>query len=316
MNELIRKYLHGKAEFADLQQLLSWLQQKEHRSEWKDIKSEWMNERLTDEMNDQETIAWLKIKKSINLTSNASMQRKRILFYKMVAVFLALISISIFLFKSQDPRLLTSTILTDKAQISRLILPDSTVIWLNSGSRLSYDNAYGVKNRNLRLYGEAFFQVKKNKKLPFHVLAGNHDVKVTGTSFMVTNYDRFSTLEVILEEGSVQIVNQANRTQSRLIPNQKYSYNKATGLASIQKVIPQNLTSWRYGTINFYQSTLEDIATKLELKYNQPFVLSKSIKNTHFTFTIVDEKLPDVLSILEEISTIKATQVNDTIYLN
>ncbi len=315
MKEIIKNYLSGKAVFSELQHLLKWLQQKEHLAEWKEVKADWMQERLKDDMDDQETIAWMKIKRSMHLTSQLSMQRKHIFYYKIVASFFLILSISVFLLKNQEPERLTSRIITDKAQISRVVLSDSTVVWLNSGSELSYENTYGVKDRTVRLKGEAFFQVKKNKAQPFHVLTGKHDVKVTGTSFMVSNYSNLSTVDVVLEEGSVNVFNQEKNSLASLVPDQKYTYDKNTGKAIVETVIPQNYTSWRYGTINFYQSTLDDIAKKLELKYNQPFVLSRNIRNKHFTFTLVGENLSEVLSIIEEISTIKATQANDTIYL-
>ena len=49
---------------------------------------------------------------------------------------------------------------------TKLILPDSTLVWLNAGSKIVYSQGFGVKDRHLRLNGEAYFEVRKNEKLP------------------------------------------------------------------------------------------------------------------------------------------------------
>jgi len=315
MKESIRKYLSGKASYVELQLLLKWLRQDGRLSDFKDFRDEWMQERMNTSMDDKEVITWLKIKRSMDFSTELSKQRKLRFYYQIAAIFLLLISVTVFIYKTAEPEHLISKMMTEKAQISRLLLPDSTVIWLNSSSVITYDNTYGIDNRNIHLEGEAFFQVKKNKALPFHVLTGNHDIKVTGTRFQVSNYVLLNSVDVVLEEGSVNVFNKADHTLAKLAPDQKYSFDKLTGLTTINEVVPENYTSWRNGVINFYQLPLDVISQKLELKYNQPFVLTNKIKNKHFTFTIVDENLSEVLSIIEEISNIKATQANDTIYL-
>ncbi|HEX3008177.1 MAG TPA: FecR family protein, partial [Bacteroidales bacterium] len=55
---------------------------------------------------------------------------------------------------------------------SELTLPDGSVVWLNAGSSIRYDNRFNERNRNLYLEGEGYFKVAKNKKLPFIVKTG------------------------------------------------------------------------------------------------------------------------------------------------
>ena len=83
---------------------------------------------------------------------------------------------------------------------TKLILPDSTLVWLNAGSKIVYSQGFGVKDRHLRLNGEAYFEVRKNEKLPFDVMTKELNVKVLGTKFNFRNYDEDEEVTVNLLE--------------------------------------------------------------------------------------------------------------------
>lgn len=69
-----------------------------------------------------------------------------------------------------------------------MVLPDSSVVTLNHGSRLSYSTDYNKSSRDVRLVGEACFQVARNEHVPFIVKTRQIDVKVLGTVFNVSAY--------------------------------------------------------------------------------------------------------------------------------
>ena len=78
---------------------------------------------------------------------------------------------------------------------TKLILPDSTLVWLNAGSKIVYSQGFGVKDRHLRLNGEAYFEVRKNEKLPFDVMTKELNVKVlvlNSTSGIMTRMKKSS----------------------------------------------------------------------------------------------------------------------------
>lgn len=64
-----------------------------------------------------------------------------------------------------------------------------------------------MKDRHLRLNGEAYFEVRKNEKLPFDVMTKELNVKVLGTKFNFRNYDEDEEVTVNLLEGKVQLEN-------------------------------------------------------------------------------------------------------------
>ena len=80
-------------------------------------------------------------------------------------------------------------------------LPDGTRVWINSCTTLEYAENYGHSNRSIYLDGEAYFEVAKNKDLPFVVKANGIDVKAIGTAFNVSAYMEDSQLTTTLFKG-------------------------------------------------------------------------------------------------------------------
>lgn len=92
-----------------------------------------------------------------------------------------------------------------KGSRSRSLLPDGTTVWLNAGSKLYYENDFTGSTREVRLEGEAFFDVVKNPDQPFIVHTYGIDIKVLGTAFNVKSYPEDKTTETTLYRGSVRV---------------------------------------------------------------------------------------------------------------
>ncbi len=119
--------------------------------------------------------------------------------------------------------------LADKSEVStkygsrtKLLLPDGTQVWLNSGSKLSYDKSYGNGIREVALSGEAYFDVVKNPSLPFLIHASSIDIKVLGTAFNVKSFPNEKNTETSLIRGSIEVTLK-NRSSEKIIlkPNEK-----------------------------------------------------------------------------------------------
>jgi len=119
--------------------------------------------------------------------------------------------------------------LADKSEIStkygsrtKLLLPDGTQVWLNSGSKLSYDKTYGNGIREVALSGEAYFDVVKNPSLPFVIHTSSINIKVLGTAFNVKSFPGEKNTETSLIRGSIEVTFK-NRPSEKIIlkPNEK-----------------------------------------------------------------------------------------------
>ena len=103
--------------------------------------------------------------------------------------------------------------------ISKYQLPDKSYVWLNSGSWLRYPTRFSEESRRVEIRGEAYFEVESDKEHPFYVnTPGGLSVRVTGTKFNVSAYDDERTIEVVLEEGRVNVENTDGNVNMALRP--------------------------------------------------------------------------------------------------
>ncbi|MCG2615919.1 FecR domain-containing protein [Terrimonas sp. NA20] len=88
---------------------------------------------------------------------------------------------------------------------TRIQLPDGSVVWLNAGSKLTYDKDYNQEDRQVTLTGEGFFDVIKDPAKPFLVHTSTVDVRVLGTVFNVKAYPEDKATETSLIRGSLEV---------------------------------------------------------------------------------------------------------------
>lgn len=128
---------------------------------------------------------------------------------------------------------------------SRITLPDGSKVWLNSGSKLTYQDGFGRKNRTLSLDGEGCFDVIKNKELPFEVHSGNVKIRVLGTKFNMKSYSEDENTKVTLIEGSLNVsTDSGTNTGKTIIPNQQVVINKQSNKLIVKSVNAFNYALW------------------------------------------------------------------------
>jgi transmembrane sensor len=105
---------------------------------------------------------------------------------------------------------------------TKIQLPDGSVVWLNAGSRLTYNKQYGQQLREVTLTGEGYFDVVKMKDKPFIIHTSNINIKVLGTAFNVKAYPEDKHTETSLIRGSIEVTIN-NRPDNKIIlsPNEK-----------------------------------------------------------------------------------------------
>ncbi len=317
MEQEIKKYLQGRASREEMLSLISWLKNEENRKVFKEIKSAWKSG--IDEQNTPVyTLLELDKFKTKLLEESSLKMRKLQSLFRYAAIFLLLVtmgSILLYFFgeKGEDT-VFYNTIMAENGQISKALLPDSTVVWLNSGSTLKYSSRFAISNRDIELSGQAYFDVTKNKKLPFMVSCDKVNVKVLGTEFTAETYPDSPEINVVLIEGAVDLIS-GNSAFASLRPNEMMVYNKRDHQFSIRKVVAEKYTSWREGVIHLYDQPLKDAIAKIQKRYNQPITLEKELENYRVTFSITNEDFKDVMDMLLAITPAKAYQKGEIIYL-
>ena len=185
---------------------------------------------------------------------------------------------------------------------SSFVLPDSSKVWLNSGSRLYLTNGLKGRKREVRLEGEGYFEVARNEKRPFIVKTDKMDITVLGTKFTVTAYENFP-YSACLAEGSVNVSGR-NVPETVLRPGEMFSENGDGNTWRLEQVRASNFTAWAGSQMTFDEIPLTDIVESLEHWYNVEFAFSsaEAFKGIRLSLTVRTETIEELLNAIEAIS--------------
>ena len=319
----IKKYLSGKCSEKEQKELLNWIREDHNFDEFQAIKSEWKKEIRNEEIPAEFQTNWNNVQSILfgRMQSDLKRSQRTLSFFRYAAILVLLISVpSLFYFftesKSPEQQLVYTTVAAEYGQISKVVLPDSSVIWINSGSTIRYNNQFSATNRDIDLVGEAFFKVRKNTELPMIVSNTDLQVKVLGTEFSVMAYPEENFIQVVLEKGKVELTSTSHSNfRQEMKPGELANFNKEKRELTISNVNTVLYTSWKDGLINIYNLPLSELVIKLEKRYNQKFVVDDKIKNLPLTFTIKNENLNSILSLIEKITPVDAIQHDNVIEL-
>jgi transmembrane sensor len=198
----------------------------------------------------------------------------------------------------------------NRAQVT---LPDQSKVWMNSNSKLIYRN--GKNNtREVKLIGEAFFKVVKDKSRPFFVSANNIQVEVLGTSFNVKARNGSDIIETSLVEGSIKLSG-AELTQDYLLkPNEKAIYSNSSKSIKIETSDIEVETAWKDNKLQFKSERFADVVKRLEEWYGVK-IISKcpNIENDLISGAFKGESLETVLKTFAIQYKIKYNNKGDTL---
>lgn len=216
---------------------------------------------------------------------------------------------------------------TKNGERKEITLPDGTHIWLNGGSKLAYKHSFGKEDRDIRLEGEAFFDVAHNKSLPMYVEAKNMVIKVVGTSFNVRSYPDEANTETCLVDGIIELYVNKNLKHGEpihVVPGEKIKIQAQEAEAETAKeevavVQPEKLKiqksqflkkdpsiqpseiAWKDNTLAFDAEPLAVIISKLEKWYNIPIVLkNKALAENLVSGSFKDTDIETVLFWIKE----------------
>ena len=289
-----------------------------------------------------------KIRKNLNLPSKSSKEERayvnyviekekktnrklvlKLLNYAAVFIVAAVSSYLLLKYSGSGEELLEETyteIRIYNGSKSTIVLPDSTVIRLNSGSFLRYPDHFKGTNRQVYFEGEAFFDVRTGQPFPFYVNTGNISIKVTGTEFNVKSFPDDQFIETTLISGSIIIeeLDQEKNLKHQVVlsPNQSAVYNKKTNklevtdldieeeIISIQavrvttepKIIksPKINTAWKDDKFVFYDESLDKLAIRLEWWFDVNIeIVDEELKEYRFSGTFKDENIEQALNALK-----------------
>jgi ferric-dicitrate binding protein FerR (iron transport regulator) len=187
-------------------------------------------------------------------------------------------------------------------------------VWLNAGSSLSYSSKFNDDNRNVKLEGEAYFEVTHHDSKKFTVKTANYDVVVKGTKFDVASYQSDPISMVSLLKGSVELAYDKGVIDMK--PGERVVLDKKTGEFTKEKYTGDS-RAWIDNRTEFDNISLIDLARVLSRQYDVAVhVQSARLANTHFAVSLRNkETIQDVLDALQMIEPMKITREKKDIYI-
>lgn len=183
--------------------------------------------------------------------------------------------------------------------VRRVVLPDGSTVWLNRGARLTYPETFAASQRQVRLEGEAMFQVRHREAQPFTVAGGEVETHVLGTVFNVNTCAPRGREEVCLIEGKVAVSGGDSRMV--LMPNQKMIYDKATDEMTVVHVNAPLEVVWHDNLIPFSNMNVREIADILERFYHIQITLSPTL-NYRATYSGQIRRTASIDSVLYDLA--------------
>jgi ferric-dicitrate binding protein FerR (iron transport regulator) len=342
--EIIVKYHSGRATVEDKKTLYNWLEEGEENKKYYDqISDIWYSVVNYDEKLEYDTLSALNtIKSKMNREKRlfpANIRRQQTKTRQVFSWFLRVAAVLIIVFSlgttcyylfgklifNRNINELT-TITAPIGSKSKITLADGTKVWLNAGSTIKYNENFNNKDRNIELTGEGYFDVAKNKALPFIVNTYEIRIMALGTSFNVKAYPDEGSVETTLVSGSLIIEHVKNGKKMFLSPNQRATYFKKEGnvylsevesksiggekeetlqkikgkILRIKKVETDVFTAWKDNRLVFRNESFRSLAVKLERWFDVKInILNKEILDFHFNGTIENETIQDIMEIIK-----------------
>lgn len=203
---------------------------------------------------------------------------------------------------------------------TRVVLPDSSEVWLNSNATIRYPQQFAAQNRRVEFSGEALFTITKNKDKPFIVEMNGMKVEVLGTVFNIHSDPKSDIIETTLLEGSVAIFSANNYTKQAdrvLLPDEQALFNKTDNRLDVQHVRALMYSAWASGIFRFENDTLEEIMKTLSRAFDVSIHLdSKLIGDKRFAAQFFHhETLDEILSVLQISAKYQYKKVKGEIYI-
>ncbi|MCX6327847.1 MAG: FecR family protein [Bacteroidia bacterium] len=342
-DNFIPGYLKGELTADETRELINWIKlnnaNKRHFDEYCEIWITAKSSLKNPGYNFQE--GFWKFKQKIKAKEDLQIGFNRtnlfIIIARYAAIFVVAFSLSGLLFyyigKNQvtNPKQSFSELIVPMGSRAQFSLSDGTTITLNAGSRLKYDNRFGIEDRVVQLEGEGYFKVAKDAARPFTVKTSYLNVRALGTTFNIKAYPDDKTIETTLVEGSVKIEEITDKNMAEVMvlkPNQKLTFFKENSMMvdetailkgktenniqplqvqksiAIPRLIAENVNvepviSWKESRWIFEKQSLSQIAIELERKFDvQIHFESERLKTFRFTGIIIAEPIEQVLQVM------------------
>lgn len=306
IDDLIAKILAGEASREEVDQLEGWMDEspdnKLYFDETKKLVAQIDSFKVAHKVDSVK--AWDKLNARISSEENFKEETRIIPLFKRTA-FRAAASIVLicclallvnYVFNNNQPAPL---ILVAHQKVVEQKLPDGSKVTINKNSEIAYVQKGNV--REVKLKGEAYFEVVHNEELPFEITIDDIIIEDVGTAFNVKALPGSNTIEVLVESGEVHFYTSSNKGLS-LVKGEKALYNKST--RQFTKSVPdpvENTASYKSKVFQFKANTLREVIRQVNEVYGSNILLGdERLGNCRLSVMFNDENIDTVIEIIAE----------------
>lgn len=309
MKDYLHRYLKNECNDQDLDSVVELMLSPEKKEELDGLMQKHWNETSKEDPGPEFTNVLYRIHYLINQTEKSEPQRVTIYqYFSRVAAILLLpliIALGYQLFNKGSKTGSYQTITTPLASHTSFDLPDGSKVWLNAGSSISFPASFNSQQRLVKLTGQAYFDVKKDK-IPFCVETVKFNIKVLGTAFDVLAYQGEEAL-VTLERGKVSLETSSGNG-AILIPGEQAVIEIKSGQIEQRKVETSKFVAWKDNRLIFTDESFESVCLKLHRWFNVEINIDdESIKKIPVNGMIEYESISEVMQLLEICAPVKCT---------
>ena len=320
IDRLILKYLEGEASKDEKIELYRWIElSEENKTHFKEAQELWLSTQAILAPKEDTEKALRRFRSKIKNYNRRGKTFRKPLYYitQCAAIIVILLGLYYFFIGESNPEqyACVEMAIGNKGCIT---LPDSTVVWLNSGSKLTYPSRFSDKKRKVRLNGQAYFKVFHKEDQPFVVETNDMDIKVLGTSFVVKNYIRDEIIETALVDGHVEVYfPNSSVPPITLQPAEQVTYSRKTKATKIYTRKDSSLYHiWAQEKLLLSNCELTEVIEKLGAWYNVTMTCTNTSPTpVYMTLTVRAEPLKEILQTLKSIAPIDYRFNNDTVYI-
>jgi transmembrane sensor len=208
----------------------------------------------------------------------------------------------------------TNTLSTERGETYQVQLPDGSEVWLNAASSLTYaTNLITEGKRVVKLTGEGYFQVAKDKAHPFQVQTGDHQVEVLGTHFNINSYPNEPAITTTLLEGSVKV---SFRSTTKLLKPGQQAKLDSKGDLRFAQVDTDTYVAWKNKQFSFEDENIQAIMRMVERWYDVKIEYSGQVSEEKFWGGVSrSDNVSKVLNALESTGKVRFEIKGNTIYV-
>jgi transmembrane sensor len=306
LESLVQKYADGVATEKEVQDLMDWYHQAVIREVTWDVEDETGKENVYHGI--------------LNRLRNTIQVRKgRFYWLKPLRVAAALLIVvgaaTVYHFWPRaSPTFATVT--NAAGQVKRVELPDGSMVWLNAASTVRYATEFS-KHRQVKLDGEAYFNVAHDADHPFTVETGEIQTTVLGTHFNISAFHSANLTTVSLLEGKVEVAAEGKEI-AVLRPATQLQWDRSTKKATINVADTAAIVAWKAGRLQFRGQPLNQVVEALERWYGVHIRLATpGLSNCRYYLNF-DSAMPlkDLLALLAEITKTEYSFTKDAIIIS